>query len=54
MKFGVGEVARPPQWGGWILSPAEIEFWRDRPFRLHDRLVFTRSGDGWAKTRLYP
>jgi pyridoxamine 5'-phosphate oxidase len=56
LKFGVGEVPRPPHWGGWVLAPVQIEFWRDRPFRLHDRLVFTRAAPGatWSKTRLYP
>ena len=54
LKFGVGQVPRPPYWGGWLLAPVQIEFWRDRPFRLHDRLVFKRNGAGWAKSRLYP
>lgn len=55
-KFGLGEVPRPSHWTGWRLSPLRIEFWRDRPFRLHDRLAFTRSGptDPWEKRRLYP
>lgn len=56
LKFGVGEVPRPPHWTGWRLAPLSIEFWRDRPFRLHDRLVFTRAtpGAAWEKTRLFP
>ena len=54
VKFGLGEVPRPPQWIGWRLVPVQIEFWRDRPFRLHDRLQFTRIDEGWSKTRLYP
>jgi pyridoxamine 5'-phosphate oxidase len=56
LKFGVGEVPRPPHWRGWRLKPLAIEFWRDRPFRLHDRLVFTRGAPdaAWAKSRLYP
>ncbi|MES1202970.1 MAG: pyridoxamine 5'-phosphate oxidase [Pseudomonadota bacterium] len=56
LKFGVGEIPRPPHWGGYRLVPVAIEFWRDRPFRLHDRLQFTRAApaDAWTKQRLYP
>lgn len=55
-KFGVGEVPRPPHWSGFRITPLEIEFWHDRPFRLHDRIVFRRQdpGEGWTRTRLYP
>lgn len=53
-KFALGDVPRPPYWTGFRIAPASIEFWHDRPFRLHDRVVFTRAGDGWRKTRLYP
>jgi pyridoxamine 5'-phosphate oxidase len=52
--FGEGEVARPPHWTGFRISPVSIEFWHDRPYRLHDRIVFTRAGEGWTKERLYP
>jgi pyridoxamine 5'-phosphate oxidase len=55
-KFGLGEVPRPDHWRGWRIVPTAIEFWRDRPFRLHDRLVFERGDPKapWSKHRLYP
>lgn len=55
-KFGLGKVPRPPHWGGYRILPVAIEFWRDRPFRLHDRLVFSRETmeAPWKRTRLYP
>jgi pyridoxamine 5'-phosphate oxidase len=55
-KYGLGEVPRPEYWRGYRIVPLAIEFWRDRPFRLHDRLVFTRDapGQAWSKSRLYP
>jgi pyridoxamine 5'-phosphate oxidase len=55
-KYAIGAVPRPPQWSGFRVLPLSIEFWHDRPFRLHDRAVFRRSTpDGsWDKTRLYP
>ncbi len=55
-KFAVGDVPRPPYWRGFRIRPVEIEFWADKPFRLHDRVRFTRpqpEGE-WLKTRLYP
>jgi pyridoxamine 5'-phosphate oxidase len=48
------EVPRPEQWKGFVLQPERIEFWKNREGRLHDRLLFQRSGDGWSKQRLFP
>ena len=55
-KFALGAIPRPDYWSGFCLTPIEIEFWHDRPFRLHDRSVFRRErpGSDWIKTRLYP
>src|SRR5690606_4899828 len=53
-RFGEGEVPRPERWTGWRVIPRSIEFWRDRPFRLHDRLRFDRAGEGWTRARLWP
>lgn len=55
-RFGLGKVPRPPHWSGFRIAPLGIEFWRDRPFRLHDRLVFQRHdlGSPWTSSRLYP
>ncbi len=56
LKFGVGDIPRPTNWSGFRILPLEIEFWHDRAFRLHDRVVFRRSGgmEPWTKLRLYP
>ena len=49
------EVPRPTHWGGFLIRPAEIEFWADGDFRLHDRFRYTKDRDGnWASQRLYP
>jgi pyridoxamine 5'-phosphate oxidase len=55
-KFAVGAIPRPPHWSGFRLVPLLIEFWQDRPYRLHDRIEFRRgaAGEPWSKTRLYP
>jgi pyridoxamine 5'-phosphate oxidase len=49
-----GEIPRPEYWRGFLVVPERIEFWQDGPDRLHDRIVFTRDGEGWGKVRLYP
>jgi len=55
-KYAVGTVPRPPNWSGYRVKPLVMEFWHDRPYRLHDRIEFRRaaSGQPWSKTRLYP
>ncbi|MGE0612488.1 MAG: pyridoxal 5'-phosphate synthase, partial [Hyphomicrobiales bacterium] len=55
-RYAVGEVPRPPHWSGFRLEPVEMEFWHDRPYRLHDRIVFRRKDKSadWTRQRLYP
>ncbi len=55
-RYAVGAVPRPPHWTGFRIAPTYIEFWADRPFRLHDRLVFYRGApdQSWSSARLYP
>ena len=56
LKFGIGEIPRPPYWRGFRIAPTSIEFWRDGAFRLHDRIIFRRDSNetSWTKTRFYP
>jgi pyridoxamine 5'-phosphate oxidase len=55
-KYAVGTVPRPPNWSGYRVLPLVMEFWHDRPYRLHDRIEFRRAAanEPWSKTRLYP
>jgi pyridoxamine 5'-phosphate oxidase len=53
-RFALGEIPRPPHWSGFRVAPERIEFWQNGAFRLHDRLVYLREGDGWRTERLYP
>ena len=55
-KYGIGTVPRPAYWSGYRIVPLQIEFWQERPFRLHDRVEFRRDAPdkAWSKTRLYP
>ncbi len=56
LKFGLGKIERPPHWTGFRVAPLQMEFWRDRAFRLHDRVQFSRAAvtDGWLRAKLYP
>lgn len=53
-RYVIGDIPRPDFWSGYRLKPVRVEFWSQRPFRLHDRLQFDRMEGGWRLTRLYP
>lgn len=53
-KFGIGEIPRPDYWSGFRVIPSRFEFWRDRPFRLHERRQYILGDEGWSEKILYP
>ena len=54
VRFGVGEVPRPSFWSGFRVVPEQMEFWKQKPFRRHERVLYTRAAGGWQKQWLYP
>jgi len=54
LRYGLGAVPRPPHWSGYRVVPEHIEFWHEKPFRLHERVRYTRTKDGWTAQRIFP
>lgn len=54
LRFGASEVPRPPFWSGFRVVPEDIEFWREKPFRRHERILYSRVGDEWQTKLLFP
>ena len=54
LRFGIGAVPRPPHWSGYRVVPEHIEFWQEKPFRLHERIRCTRTAGGWTSQRIFP
>ena len=54
LRFGVGKVPRPPFWSGFRLAPETIEFWKEKPFRRHERMIYQKAPEGWTTQWLFP
>jgi pyridoxamine 5'-phosphate oxidase len=54
LRFGMGKVPRPPFWSGFRVVPEQIEFWTEKPFRRHERILYQRTSEGWQTQWLYP
>jgi pyridoxamine 5'-phosphate oxidase len=54
LRFGVSQVPRPPFWSGFRVFPEQIEFWTEKPFRRHERVLYRRTSEGWQTQWLYP
>jgi pyridoxamine 5'-phosphate oxidase len=53
-RFPGDDIPRPPHWSGYRVVPARFEFWQGMPYRMHDRTIFVRQGEGWTSSKLYP